>query len=106
MLVRQIDDYVYLQSRSFCIAIDIPAQSSSQPEIVEHRWPQINREIADQTQRFIDGVDIVLDVTTYFRGFGNLVHSMKIHLDRGQNLADLVVQLACDSTSLIFLSLD
>src|SRR4030095_3152196 len=63
-------------------------------------------KIAHQTECFINSIAIVFDVSTYFRGLANLRYGMKIHLDRSQDLSDLIVQLAGNSSPLILLGFD
>jgi hypothetical protein len=64
MLVGQFDNHIHFQTGALCITIYVPAQSCNEAEIVEHGWTQVNRKIANQTERFIDSFNIVLDVAT------------------------------------------
>src|SRR4030095_4269736 len=98
-MVRQVSNYFNFQSGAPCITIDIPPQGRSQSKIVEHRWTQINRKIANQAKRFIDSFKVVSDVATYLRTVRHLTDRMKVHLNCRQHLSYLIVQLTGDSAS-------
>ena len=77
---------------------------AGEPEVVEHRGVQQPRQIADRVQRAVgDGPRVLQRDDVDAGGFHRALRDGQFDLDRGQDLADFVVQLARDAAALLFL---
>ena len=77
-----------------------------QPEIVEHGRVQQLRHVADAAQRGLADVARFLERGSDARVDVGAKRDADVHLDGGQRLADLVVQLARQRAALLFLDVD
>ena len=83
--------------------LDVPAQSRRQPEVVEHRRPQIVHEefdlietVAHQPSRRVDALSHVGS-----GGAQRLLRHVEVQQCRGERLAGLVVELPADPAPLV-----
>lgn len=74
-------------------ALGVPAQRGLQPHVVELRRAQVERQAAHLRERLLGGVDGRGQARYRRAGVQMRGHRLQVELDRGQRLADLVVQL-------------
>src|SRR5260221_1769283 len=79
------------------LARPIPAQRRSEPEVVEYRWSQIERQIANPADSLIDEVNALARVDSSL---------LEIETDGGENLSEVIVKFSRDRASLGLLSFD
>src|SRR3989454_12842319 len=72
------------------------AQRRPQAEVVQLRRAQAERELAHALERMADGLDAFLDARA----------RLQLDLQRGQRLADVVVQVARQAPALLLLHLE
>src|SRR6478736_119339 len=89
-------------------ALHVVAQRRQQTQVIEHRRPELARELVDVAHRLLDQV---LGFAEAARGvrrdrLEGGAEDGEIHVDGGQRLADLVVQVAADALAFVFLDLE
>src|SRR5258708_6273217 len=82
---------------AFHLARPIPAQRRSEPEVVEYRWSQIERQVVNPADGLIDEVNALAKVDSSV---------LEIETDGGEHLAEVIVKLSRDRASLGLLSFD
>src|SRR2546426_1061069 len=78
------------------LAVEMRAQRRPQAEVVELRRAQAERKLAHALERMADGLDAFLDARA----------RLQLDLQRGQRLADVVVQIARQAPALLLLHLE
>ena len=93
-----------------CVVLEAPEQGRQEAEAIEHGRSQIQRQLAHTTQRVVDGLAHIQRRTLALHRVRSICSSptrrrLDHHLDTGERLANLVVQLARDAPSLRLLYL-
>ncbi len=86
------------------LSVQIPAESGGQTQIIEDRRPQVERQVADFLERVVGEIHGVGEVRARRVIRSTPRQALKADLQRGQVLADLVVQLPRDGAAFFFLS--
>ena len=92
---RRLDGEVRHQPGPLHLAIDQPAQGGGQAQVVEHRGPQVQRQVAHLLDGPVHDIEALL-LSCPTLGAGRGLEGMQIDADRGERLPDLVVQLASE----------
>ena len=92
-----------LEVRRLAQSIDVPAQGGDQPEIVEHRRPQADRDVAHHVDDVLDRADAAGD--RFSRRTLRLLNGVEAKPRRGQGLTDIVVEFVGDAPRFFVLDL-
>ena len=87
-------------------AVDVGPQGGDEPEVVEQRGPQVERQLADLHDQAVDDLPAFPGQRLPSRGVVRGGTGLKVKLQGRQRLSDLIVQLAGDMSPLIFVSHD
>ena len=87
------------------LAVEIPPQGGNQPKVVEHRGPQVEREMTHLLDGTVDDHDAFLEPGQRHGAAGPL-DRVQVDADRGEGLADLVMELPGKVAPVLLLDLD
>lgn len=80
------------QASPLRLAIDQPSQRRGQAEVVKHRRPQVEHEVAHLINGEPDDAESVLNAGLHL-GTARALEDFEIGADRGEGLTDFAVQL-------------
>ena len=95
-----------LQAGDARLAVGVRAQRRGQPEVVELRRAQAERELAHALERVLHGIDDLVDARAQRRARRPGARATQLDLQRGERLTDVVVQIAREPLALLLLHLE
>src|ERR1700687_4524510 len=106
VVIHQVGQDLSRNAGQSHLTSDVPTQGWDESQVVEHGRTQIKREVAHLSKRLFEYFDTVFDMRRSCGTTAHVLNSVEIELDRSQDLADLIVQLARDTLALFFLGFD
>jgi hypothetical protein len=85
------------------LAMGVPAESGFQAQVIQHRWPQVQRKVMDLPEDALDRLDTLFEAARQGALVGRLQGGLEVHLGEHEALTDFIVEFQGNVAAFAFL---